>query len=237
MFSICSVLDSSSATHPGPDNAAADDAAWHAPMLRELAEMGMEMARTVMAGARARAQAGEATAVDEATSTLALQRAAKLVRQTVALDMKRREPPKPAIPVTDQQQTLDEAAEARAKVEAESVWFRKRMWGLVGKPMARTAVALAIETEAEAPERERLLADLNEKLDAREAELADWGPGAYSDIIAGLIGELGLTGKAVDPYYPQKIAARARNAREAEANAAMVALRGAGRPAMAHAPP
>jgi hypothetical protein len=173
----------------------AEEPAWHAPMLRELAELGMRMARAVTIGAEARAEAGEATAADEAASSLALQRAAKMVRLTVALDW-RLVAAQPAIDFESRQPAVDDAdAEAR-RLEAadDAVWVIRNLWKLVGKPLVRNTIALAIETESEGAERERLLADLHERLVEREDDLIARGPGQYQDIINGFIGELGLSG-------------------------------------------
>src|SRR5277367_1470480 len=150
---ICSVFDSPNPTELEPSDPASAAPAWHREMLRELAELGMRMARAVTVGAEARAQAGEATAADEAASSLALQRAAKMVPLTVALDKKLLEPPKAA-----NDPAIDFEAQRREDAEA-SVRVRGKLWKLVGRPMVREVVERAIETETEGPERERLFAE------------------------------------------------------------------------------
>jgi len=93
----------------------------------------MRMARAVTVGAEMRAQAGEATAADEAASTLALQRAAKTVRLTVALDKTLLEAPKAA-----GAPAIDFASEQREAAEA-SVRLRGQLWKLVGRCVRRSS--------------------------------------------------------------------------------------------------
>ena len=186
-----------------PPDVTSDDPApagptWHAPMLRELAELGMRMAWAVTLGAEARAQAGEATAADEAASSLALQRAAKMVRLTVALDQRLVAgpiaAPMSASDLERQQRGIDEAEARRVEAAQDAVWVMRSLWKLVGKPLVRNTVALAVEREVEAPDRERLLRELNERLVEREEELIALGPGQYGDMISGFLAELGLSG-------------------------------------------
>ena len=185
---FCSVFDSPDPNELEPDDPAPAAPAWHGEMLRELAQLGMRMARAVTLGAEMRAQAGEATAADEAASTLALQRAAKTVRLTVALDKKLLEARFASGPASD--------LEAQRREEAEaSVRVRGKLWKLVGAPMVREAVERAIETEAEGPEHERLFAELNERLVERDDALALTGPGQYEGLIVQICKELGLSGE------------------------------------------
>ena len=205
--------------------------------MRELAELGMRMARAVTVGAEMRAQAGEATASDEAASTLALQRAAKMVRLTVALDKKLLEPPRApketAASQERQQREIDEAETQRAEAAADAVWVIRSLWKLVGKPLVQNTVELAIQTEAEGDERERLRAELNETLVEREEELITKGPGQYFDMIAGILKALGLAG---GPAF-----ARASAGMPARPGAAAAGLRAAndapGLVARTHPPP
>jgi predicted nucleic acid-binding Zn-ribbon protein len=190
------MLDAQPANEMEPEESSGEG--WHGPMLSELAELGMEMARLVMAGARARALAGEATAADEAASTLALQRTAKMVRLTAALDqrLKAAAAAEAGEPLPGFEIPADEEEARRRQAVSDTAWVMKNLWLLVGKPMVRNTVALAIETGAESGDRERLLVDLCEKLDEREEELIGRGPGQYEAIIEGLMEELGL------PVYP-----------------------------------
>src|ERR1700722_1605502 len=121
--------DTPSPSEMEPDDGASAAPAWHGEMLGELAELGMRMARAVTVGAEMRAQAGEASAADEAASSLALQRAAKMVRLTVALDKKLLEPPQEA-----NEPAVDYAAQQREDAEA-SVRVRGQLWKLVGRTM------------------------------------------------------------------------------------------------------
>ena len=183
------MFDSSDPTELEPDDPAPAAPAWHGEMLRELAQLGMRMARAVTLGAEMRAQAGEATAADEAASTLALQRAAKTVRLTVALDKKLLEPARVASgPASD--------LEAQRREEAEaSVRVRGKLWKLVGARMVRDAVERAIETETEGREHERLFAELNERLVECDEALALTGPGQYEGLIVQICKALGLSGE------------------------------------------
>jgi hypothetical protein len=187
------MLDAQPANEMEPEESSGEG--WHGPMLSELAELGMEMARLVMAGARARA--GEATAADEAASTLALQRTAKMVRLTAALDQRLKAAAAEVVePLPGIELPTDEAEARRRQAVSDTAWVMKNLWLLVGKPMVRNTIALAIETDAESGDRERLLVDLCERLDERKEELIGRGPGQYEAIIEGLMEELGL------PVYP-----------------------------------
>ena len=203
------MLDAPSPSELEPTVPAPATPAWHGEMLRELAELGMRMARAVTVGAEMRAQAGEASAADEAASTLALQRAAKMVRLTVALDKKLLEPPQvrkaPAIELERQQRDNDEAEAQRAEAAADAVWVIRSLWKLVGKPLVQNTVELAIQTEVEGADRERLRAELHEVLVEREEELIALGPGQYYDTIAGILKALGLSG---GPAYAKASAGR-----------------------------
>jgi hypothetical protein len=187
-------------------------------MMRELAELGMRMARAVTVGAEMRAQAGEATAADEAASSLALQRAAKTVRLTVALDKKLHEAARPR-PVAEGQRREIDADEVRrqmaaAEASADAVWVIRSLWKLVGKPMIQNSVELVIETETEGADRERLLADLREQLVEREEELIAMGPGQYEDILREILKGMGLAGRRLGASFAQALAgqvARAAN--------------------------
>jgi len=231
------MLDAPSPSELEPTVPAPATPAWHGEMLRELAELGMRMARAVTVGAEMRAQAGEASAADEAASTLALQRAAKMVRLTVALDKKLLEPPQvrkaPAIELERQQREIDEAEAQRAEAAADAVWVIRSLWKLVGKPLVQNTVELAIQTEAEGDERERLRAELNETLVEREEELIAMGPGQYYDMIARILKALGLAG---GPAF-----ARASAGMPARPGAAAAGLRAAndapGLVARTHPPP
>jgi len=160
-------------------------------MLRELAELGMRMARAVAVGAEMQAQAGEASAADEAASTLALQRAAKTVRLTVALDKKLHEATQKG---NGNAAAADFEAERREAAEA-SVRLRRKLWKAVGQTMVRDGVERAIENETEAAEHERLFAELNERLTEQDDDLALTGPGAYEGLIVRICKEMGLSGE------------------------------------------
>jgi len=168
-----------------------EDAGWHGPMLRELAELGMRMARAVTSGAEARAQSGEATAADEAAASLALQRAAKMVRMTVALD-RRLDEAAQAVGRAGDEAAVDWVARQRENAE-RSLEMRRKFWRLIGETMVREAVERSIETEADPADRERLFDVLDERLADKELEQA--GPGQYEGLIVSISQGLGLSGE------------------------------------------
>lgn len=194
------MLDATNPSELEPDDGASAAPAWHGEMLRELAELGMRMARAVTVGAEMRAQAGEASAADEAASSLALQRAAKMVRLTVALDKKLLEAPREA-----NDPAVDYAAQQREDAEA-SVRVRGKLWKLVGRPMVGDAVERAIESETEGEARERLFAELHERLTESDEALALTGPGQYEGLIVQICKELGLSGERRRSAYAKALA-------------------------------
>jgi len=209
---FCSIVESSQTDDRAPYGAPDEDDDWHAPMMRELAQLGMRMARTVTLGAEARAQAGASSADDEAASSLALHRAGKLVRLTVALDERLKAPAAAAVDLRALQPALDEVAAERQQAEADAHWVMRALWKAMGQPLVRNTIALAIEAESDGAERERLYEDLHERLEDREGELVSMGPGRYGDAIKDLLDELGLSDQVLNLNaltWPDRPSARA----------------------------
>jgi len=148
------------AQDPDADDSEAPDAdaarlARQAAMLGELAELGMRMARAVTAQAIAAAEAGEM----DGAAALAFGRAAKVVRQCVALENQLYE-------VRGETARGQAAAALTRDHEAVSRRFHRKLWFLYVKDKIRDAVEKVVRhNEVPREEAEQLLADLKHHLD------------------------------------------------------------------------
>lgn len=135
----------------------------HCGMLRRLEDLAMMMAEAITLQAQAAAQAGE---LDGGRASLALNRAAKVVRQCVALEDRLHQAPSAA------PQSSEAVSEAeRREAEAGRRGFDRRLWGLFGRDMVREAVEKVISRAAPCErEAERLLADLKDRMEAEEED-------------------------------------------------------------------
>jgi hypothetical protein len=142
----------------------------HTALLRELQELGMRAARAAAVRAEAAEGEGECGA-----AVLALGRAGKLVRQCIALERDlRRTMEQDAQAARDA--APDAAAVAAAKEADEGTKRRywRMLWGRFGRGLVRDSIARLIDAEDRpAGERERLLSDLKDRLDARDQTVGD----------------------------------------------------------------
>ncbi len=144
---------------------------WHEPMLRELAEIGMDLARGLL---RPEAAGGD--------PQLAFARVSRAVRQTVALNAhlrRRRQEPETA--------QVDEAPMDQARGERVVA----RVKALCRKSELAGRLTAAIEIEAERGERERLLRDLDGRLDVA-VNTVDFLARPLGEVIAEIRHDLGL---------------------------------------------
>jgi hypothetical protein len=176
--------------------AAAEMAARHSAVLRELAEIGMDLARLMQRRAMAEVEA-QAAAEPEAGAGrsvrgagggdlgLGFSRIARAVRQTLALEAKleqdhhaRGEPAR--------------AQQAKRREQEEHWQAAKQAHRTRRQYEISEIVEQAIEAEAAESDVERLLADLDERL-ADEADDADFGDRPIGEIVARICADLGLT--------------------------------------------
>jgi len=149
-----------------PDSFEIDSAeaerARHAGLLRELQELGMCAARAAAALAGAAESEAECGA-----ATLALGRAGKLVRQCIALERDLRRTTEQDLQAAENSQR--DAAAARDADEGLKRDYWRLLWRRYGRGLVRDSIARLIDAEERAPdERERLLDDLKDRLDARD---------------------------------------------------------------------
>jgi len=152
----------------------------HSAMLQRLQALAMGVAEAVARRTEIEAAAGE---LDGGAAALALGRAAKAVRQSIALENKLHQDL--ADRAREDQAREDRAREDRAREdrarEASSDpahaaedheaarQFGQRTWSLYRKDKIHDVVEKAIATEREPVDRERLLADLDEWLEDEDA--------------------------------------------------------------------
>ena len=197
-----------------PDDAVEQETDWHWALNR-MGALVMRLAEAIVDEATAPAEAAPAAeevgALDDVAAAVSaprvgraaaaaapLARMARALRLTAALDKRLRQAPVGSgsaggAPV-DYEAQRREAAEYNAR-------SLKHLWDNAGRTMVRNSVALAIETEAEAGDRERLFDVLKTVLAAREDEYAEQGPPCYEEIIVGLCQELGLTARRLGLGY------------------------------------
>jgi hypothetical protein len=129
----------------------------HCGMLRRLEDLAMMMAEAITLQAQTAAQAGE---LDGGRASLALNRAAKVVRQCVALEDRLRQTPSAA-----------PQSSAYEEVEADRRRLDRRLWQMFGRDMVREAVEKVIARAAPCErEAERLLADLKDRMEHEDKE-------------------------------------------------------------------
>jgi hypothetical protein len=171
--------DSAADTGPDPErardaSAALSEAAEDAQMLKDLAQIGMRLARLIEANAEARMTENPACDLGRADQMFA--KISRSVRQTLALKTKlaeMREKPKAPIEKDVQEQ------------EAEAARRRSR------KAMVERAVTETIEAESGPSDRENLLSDLHERLLDPDIE-ADLTSRSIGELVAGICDDLGL---------------------------------------------
>jgi hypothetical protein len=152
---------------PTPGHTAQDDRAeQRLAMLRELAEIGMALARDV----------GQQAAADPQGPDLGLvfSRIARAVRQTLALEARLEQ---------DRRNQDRDAQSERARAV--------RLRGAARKTQVRRAVERAIDAEASDHEAENLFADLVDRLDDQEE--AWFADRPVADLVAAICRDLGVT--------------------------------------------
>jgi hypothetical protein len=140
----------------------------HLRMLQDLAEIGMDLARSVQRQAHEQAAAD----LDAAALGLAFSRIARAVRQTVALEARLAEDRQAKTAARIASQTHTRAAHRRRDV--------------------RAVVAQAIEADAADSDVEDLLLDLEERLADRDNE-ADFAERPIGELVARICRDLGVT--------------------------------------------
>ncbi|HVJ52904.1 MAG TPA: hypothetical protein VM689_10600 [Aliidongia sp.] len=168
--------------YPAPE-AGEDRAERHLRLLKDLAEIGMNIARAVERQALERAAAEPAQAEPATDIGLTFQRVAKAIRQTVALEAKL---------AADRDEGLRRAAETEAaRAEGRRRDARRARLYQRRRDVAR-AVRKAIDN-TEYRDKEDLLADLAERLEDEDIE-ADLHDRPLSEIILQICKDLGIDG-------------------------------------------
>jgi len=169
-------------------------AARHGAVLRELVDLGLELARAITLAGVERARAGT-TAGEDAAASLAQARVIKTVRLCLALEERLR-------------QSRVSAAKAEAPTWGPSAEMadarrrlRRRMWDLAGKDIVREGVERAIEAGASGDAADRLRAELEERLDD-EDDLSEFDDCPFEDMVAHVCWRLGLTPVEVETGQP-----------------------------------
>jgi hypothetical protein len=183
-----------------PDAPAADPSTdrenWHEPLLKALAEIGMELARGI-----ARREA--AKAVDDESGRdpqLAFARVSRAVRQTVALSAHLRQQRQAGGAGVSGEAPGDEARdEAHAQARMDQARYERvaaRVRVLCRRSEVAGRLTAAIEAEAARGEAERLLSDLDRRLDV-VAEEVDFAARPIEEVIDGIRLDLGLEPRVV----------------------------------------
>jgi hypothetical protein len=160
----------------------------HSAMLRRLQDLSMTMAEAIARQAEAEAAAG---ALDSGAAALALGRAAKSVRQSVALEDRLHQAREDR--ARDDRTRADAAAPDPAEDRALTQKYERRLWMLYGRDKIHDAVEKVIEHERLAEsDAERLLADLNERLED-EDEVRALMAMSTGKAVDRICGDLGLT--------------------------------------------
>jgi hypothetical protein len=169
---------------PSTEPADADPALRRLRMLEELAEIGMDIARALRRRALDEAAANAAQPDDQALG-LAFSRVARAVRQTLALEDR----------LDQDRQARDGAAQAERAVQLAEQAGARAIEGLrvaIHRSEVRAKVEQVIEAEAGDADVERLLTDLDERLDDDEGG-ADFLDRPLGELIAAICRDLGLT--------------------------------------------
>ena len=193
------MLDSPPPSEMDPDDVREARFARYGVALEELVEIGMDLARELRRQVLEPVEddPGRGTPARIAEVSLSFSRIAKAVRMTVALDKKLHEAP--ASVSTGSAAAIEQRVRAelyeREAAEAPVIArdIGRKLWRMAGKPMIRYAIELAIETEHEGEERERLLAELDARLEAEDSEEQRlYGPGQYQELLQRICQDLGL---------------------------------------------
>jgi hypothetical protein len=154
---------------------AADRAARQMTMLRELAELGMELARALGAQALAELSPEEtpdAPKVTPADPVLMFTRVARAVRQTVALEMR--------------------IGRADAEDQAEDDRALHRYEQIARRVLVHEIAADAVTMHAEDGRRERLLRELDDRLDAERPDDANYSYLPVNVLVTRICRDLGV---------------------------------------------
>jgi hypothetical protein len=181
--------DAAIAEDLAPD-AACEGMAWELDALRELGELCMRLARLSAAKAEAALALADAEPAPEPRRAidpvLAFSRMARAVRMTVGLHSRIRRDLKL------QAERRAASTAHRAAEEAEALEDRRRT-GNLRRAMTRFIVGTAIEAEErEAPETERLLVDLDERLDRGRPNALDFEHVDVKQLAYALCQDLGV---------------------------------------------
>ncbi len=151
---------------------------WRERVLREMAELDLELMRALTHQAAARAQAGEAVG----DAGLAVSRVSRSLRLTLALEERFAKARRAEIA----------AVEAERAAEEQSALATERLRGVVRKDEVMEIVEQAIGDEAEGDRAEALLTELVERLERPEDE-ADFTDRPIGELAARICAELGLS--------------------------------------------
>jgi hypothetical protein len=169
------------AATPSPDpererdaSAALSEAAEDAEMLRELARIGMKLARLVEANAETRMAQDPACDLGRVDQMFA--KVSRSIRQTLALKAK----------LAELRGRRTAASLTEAEVRAADAARKRRRQARVERAVAET-----IEAAAGASDRENLLSDLYERLLEPDIE-ADLAAGSIGEMVAGVCDDLGI---------------------------------------------
>jgi hypothetical protein len=168
------------------DDARAARAARRLRTLEELAEIGMEVARVLqrrVLDEAARDADGDQPA--DAALGLAFTRVSRAVRQTLALEDKLDRPPRAPV-LSPEAERAAWLADLKASPEIAALSV------MVRKDEVRAKVERTIASEADGSDSERLLADLEERLDDAEAG-EDFFDRPIGEMVAAICRDLGVT--------------------------------------------
>jgi len=158
---------------------------WRERVLREMAELDLELMRALTHQATARAQAGEAVA----DAGLAVSRISRSLRLTLALEERFAKARRARLA-----EKVAEAAQPAAEQtpETQRAPATDRLRGVVRKDLVMQIVEEAIDDEAKGERAETLLTALAERLERPEDE-ADFLDRPYGELAARICRELGLS--------------------------------------------
>jgi len=209
MFFFCSDMRTASSPRTAPPDPADVRTGELAAMLRELSEIGMDLARSLREAVRDQVEAaraaGEPAPAVTSEAGLTFSRIARGVRLTVALERALYEPPKGAGSAKDR--------DMAAQIAGAAQRLRRKLWVVAGGHEVKTWVEKTIETQATGErEAERLKAELNEKL-ADEDEIRPLLGLPVGEMIARVCRDLGLEPNeqlwAHEPWAIEEAAERA----------------------------
>jgi hypothetical protein len=170
-----------------PDSIDPDEAreVWRERVLREMAELDLELMRALTHQATARAQAGEAVG----DAGLAVSRVSRSLRLTLALEERFAKARRARLAEI----AAEEAAQAAEQTpEMQRAAATDRLRGVVRKDEVMQIVEEAIDDEAQGERAEALLTALAERLERPEDE-ADFADRPIGELAARICRELGLS--------------------------------------------